>query len=234
MNTRLTAAIVSLLLSAASITAATFSAAHAVPPNTITIPNDPNFDMKKGLAFTETAEYKQQIDAVVERARKFCEPYVGQPKVAIVVDVDETVLDNREELRRSDSEVTADTPASWDAASFDRWVREARAPQIKQTGDFVRWAKEHHFAVFVITGRQSTQQSSTEANLIREGIPFDEVFTRPLGNTGPAEDFKTDYRRLIESRGYKIVCSIGDQESDLYGLHALDCEKMPNQMYFVP
>lgn len=33
--------------------------------------------------------------------------------------------------------------------------------------------------------------------------------------------------------GFKIVVNIGDQVSDLVGGYALDCEKLPNKMYFV-
>jgi predicted secreted acid phosphatase len=207
------------------------TAALAVPANQITIPQDPHFDSAAGLKYTETPEYRAEISSLVKRAREECQPFVGQDKVAIVFDIDETLLDNREEFRLRQER---NFDAFWNEGSWDKWVRESRAPQIKETADLARWAKNNHFAVFMITGRLATQQAATEANLIKEQIPFDEVFTKPLNYRGPAEDAKTDSRRIIESRGYKIICSIGDQESDLYGLHSIYCEKMPNKMYFVP
>ncbi len=216
-----------------AISLSTLSAAWARPSNEITIPNDPGFNLKKGLDFASSPDNQKQVESAVDAAKKACEPHIGEANLAIAVDIDETLLDNREEYRAHQLDETKLDGWNWDDASWDRWIDAAKAPSIKPVADFVRWAKVNKIAVFLITGRSVTQRGATELNLKNENIPFDEVFLKPINFKGRTEDFKTDYRRLIETRGYTIICNIGDQESDLYGLHSADCEKLPDQMYFI-
>ncbi|CCE07932.1 exported hypothetical protein [Bradyrhizobium sp. STM 3843] len=46
--------------------------------------------------------------------------------------------------------------------------------------------------------------------------------------------YKTSKRVDIESRGFTIIASIGDQKSDLAGGHAEMTFKLPNPFYFIP
>jgi hypothetical protein len=46
--------------------------------------------------------------------------------------------------------------------------------------------------------------------------------------------FKTNKRIEIENLGNTIIVNIGDQESDLVGLHAERAFKLPNPFYFIP
>lgn len=50
----------------------------------------------------------------------------------------------------------------------------------------------------------------------------------------PVSQFKTNARTEIESLGKTIIVNIGDQESDLVGLHAERAFKLPNPFYFIP
>jgi len=49
-----------------------------------------------------------------------------------------------------------------------------------------------------------------------------------------AVDFKAPERRKIAERGYTIVLSLGDQESDLKGGYAERTFKLPNPVYYLP
>jgi hypothetical protein len=49
-----------------------------------------------------------------------------------------------------------------------------------------------------------------------------------------AVDFKAPERRKIKERGYTIVLSLGDQESDLKGGYAERTFKLPNPVYYLP
>jgi 5'-nucleotidase (lipoprotein e(P4) family) len=208
------------------------SCALACPCNEITIPDDPHFDIKKGLEFSESELYSQELEKAVAAAKTACEANMSLPNRAIVVDLDETVLDNRELIRTAEVPANPTYLKTWIDAAWTKWVNEANIPAIKPTAEFVRWAKSKGFLVFAITARESNERDGTELNLKRQNIPYDGLFLKPLGSTERSEDFKTSYRRMLEQQGYTIVCNMGDQQSDLYGLHSIDCEKLPNRMYF--
>jgi hypothetical protein len=58
---------------------------------------------------------------------------------------------------------------------------------------------------------------------------------RAFGATFPsAADFKAPARQKITERGYTILLSMGDQESDLKGGYAERVFKLPNPVYFLP
>jgi len=204
--------------------------AHSSPCNDITIPANPHFDLKKGIEFSDTDAFRVRMNKAVHAATEFCQKHMDVPKPAVVLDIDETILDNRELIRKlmaKQSELK-----EWDAAAWDKWVSEAKIPEIKPTAGFVRWAHSKGIHVFLITARETDERAGTEANLKNDNIPYDELFLKDpaLGETN--EDFKSHTRAMLEKKGYTILCNIGDQFSDLYGLHAMDCEKIPNEMYF--
>jgi acid phosphatase len=52
---------------------------------------------------------------------------------------------------------------------------------------------------------------------------------------GSVSDYKTGERRKIENNGQvTIIANVGDQQSDLVGLHAERTFKVPNPFYFIP
>ena len=56
----------------------------------------------------------------------------------------------------------------------------------------------------------------------------------PEATFASAADFKAPERRKIAERGYTIVLSLGDQESDLKGGYAERTFKLPNPVYYLP
>ena len=57
----------------------------------------------------------------------------------------------------------------------------------------------------------------------------------PEGATfASAADFKAPERRKLTERGYTILLSMGDQQSDLDGGFAERTFKLPNPVYFLP
>jgi predicted secreted acid phosphatase len=184
------------------------------------------FTISEGLSYMNTGAYRQEFEKAVGSARKACEKHRGEKHLAIVSDIDETVLSNAEYLK-------AHPDGGW--GDFDSaWVSQSRAPALKPPAGFLAWARKNGFAVFFITGRPEHDRRDTIANLINAGIAYDGLFLRPEGDNSPAEEMKVKYRKQIESLGFKIIVNMGDQYSDLVGGHAEDCEKLPNKMYLVP
>ena len=79
--------------------------------------------------------------------------------------------------------------------------------------------------------------------IYEEGFPFpkeflsqewEQVILRPQGSFASAADFKAPERKKIADRGYTIVLSLGDQQSDLSGGFAERTFKLPNPVYFLP
>ncbi|HEY9868672.1 MAG TPA: HAD family acid phosphatase [Candidatus Obscuribacterales bacterium] len=181
-------------------------------------------DRRKGLAFTYTPEYRREFKEAIDSARKACRRHSEKGKVAVVADIDETLLDNREEIRRH---------PDFDWPQFFAWMGEAKAPVLEPTAGFLAWARKRGFAIFLVTGRQENLRRATIINLVRQNVAYDGLLMRPNGDERPAEQVKVPHREAIEKMGFTIVVNIGDQWSDLSGGHAENCVKLPNKMYFV-
>jgi len=188
----------------------------------------PDVSSVSGLEFTHTAEYRKEFSKAVSDAKAFCKQYLaehpGARNLAIISDIDETLLDNREQFQNHDKFV-------WD--EFETWIRQARSPLLKETAEFLSWARKNGFAVFLVTGRPERDRLYTIENLVSHGVSYDGLYLRPERSDEPAEFYKTPTRKSIEDKGFTIVANIGDQWSDLVGGSSLDCEKLPNKIYFI-
>ncbi len=202
-------------------------AKDADPPVKVTSPG--GYGHKIGLEFAKTPEYKKEFDQKIASAKEHCQTYLKEHPnsldMAIISDLDETLLDNRPYFEAVKKDFT------WD--DFEKWVFKAKAPNLPATAAFLKWAREQGFAVLFLTGRTENMRVVTTANLIKNKIAYDGLFMRGNGDKRPASKFKSEVRKKIEDMGYKIVVNIGDQDSDLAGGFALDGEKLPNKLYFV-
>jgi predicted secreted acid phosphatase len=218
------------LLLVALAVANPFSGLEAKPSSDFTVPADKpeGVSYREGLAYSHTQASRDQIKKAIAAAESFCKEYErdhpGDVNKAIVSDIDETLLDNREAFVGKDD---------FDSAAWANWIQQSRAPVIRPTFDFLRWARKRGYAIFLITGRHEKGRHATINNLVNDGVAYDGLFMRPDGNSSCAEDNKIKQREDIEALGYKVVVNIGDQASDLVGGHSLDCEKLPNKMYFI-
>ncbi|MBI2810493.1 MAG: hypothetical protein HYX67_06680 [Candidatus Melainabacteria bacterium] len=206
------------------------SIGFACPCSEITVPAAPpeSAGYEEGLKFSNTSQYKREFLNAVHSAQTFCLKYKrehpDETNLAIVSDIDETVLDNRPHFRRH-------PVRDWDV--FDKWLQESKAPILKPTYDFLKWGREQGFTIFLITGRPESDRKPTIINLVRDQISYDGLYLREHHGGPPAEMYKTAVREQIEKMGFKIIANIGDQFSDLAGGYSLDCEKLPNKMYFI-
>lgn len=211
--------------------------AMARPANEITIPNDPKYKLGPGLRYMKTDEYKKEVEKVVAEAKAHCQKFVGDPNAAVVLDLDETLFDSSDHYAQYGlDKQTDDWKQPWTEEherTWSRYVAEAKAPAIPAVLAFAKWCNENGMPIFFITGRNASLRAGTELNLQRLGVKYVALYME-LTQPKPSypEDFKTAYRREIERQGYRIVCNMGDQESDLYGLHAEECFKIPNRAYF--
>lgn len=129
---------------------------------------------------------------------------------AVIVDVDETILDNSPYQAR-----LLLAGESHNSAAWSRWVVEERAEPVPGALDFVLRARELGIEVFYVTNRNSDLEMATRANLLRLGFPLpdhtDVVLTR-----GEEPEWVSDKttRRQEVARTYRIVMLIGDDLND--------------------
>jgi hypothetical protein len=206
------------------------SALAACNCDTVKVPSPAPEGMGRdtGEQFYHSAEYGREFDAAIADAKKFCINFKKEhpnAKLAVVSDIDETLLNNEPMLKDHDK---IDTEAFWD------WVNTSKAPKLRKTADFIAWARKNGYSIFLVTGRFEKYRPHTIVNLRDQGIAYDGLYLRPTGQTIPAEDYKTEVRKSIEAMGFTIAENIGDQFSDLAGGHSANCTKLPNKFYFIP
>ena len=161
----------------------------------------------KALAYQAYNLAQMQLDRIQQQGAK------GK-KSAVVVDIDETVLDNTpyeaESLLRDKP-----YPACWDA-----WMRQASASAIPGAVSFLKRAKAQGFEVFYISNRLNRYLMPTLKNLQKEGFPNADalhVFLKGVkSHRNPHPERKESRRKYIESGGYEIALLMGDNLRDFY------------------
>jgi putative acid phosphatase of HAD superfamily subfamily IIIB len=150
-----------------------------------------------------------------------------KPKLALVLDIDETSLSNYSAL--------AATSFKGATAALTTSLFAATSPAIEPTLQLFDDARSQKVSVFFITGRPDLQvvRDRTEENLTSAGYSgWKELVLKPSDAPG-TRDYKSAARAAIEDDGYRIVLNVGDQDSDLKGGYADKAYKLPNPFYFI-
>jgi len=135
---------------------------------------------------------------------------------AVVLDVDETVLDNSAYEAR-----LIEDGAQFDRASWAAWVEEEAAPAVPGVLEFTQAADSLGIAVIYLTNRRGPGEAATRRNLEALGFPIDESFdavlTRgDLTRTGEPE-FDTSEkgpRREVVAERFRVLQLFGDNLGD--------------------
>jgi len=134
-------------------------------------------------------------------------------KPAVVVDIDETVLDNSPYQAR-----LVRDGASYDDASWDAWVSEGKAGAVPGAVAFAQAAAAKGVTMIYISNRTEHMKAVTLDNLRRLGFPVanDEVYLG-LDKFVPGceqEGSEKACRRQLVARQYRVLMQFGDQLSD--------------------
>jgi 5'-nucleotidase (lipoprotein e(P4) family) len=154
-------------------------------------------------------------DAIAPAERSH--PVRGLPP-AIIVDIDETVLDNsafQARLVRDGREFDYETWADW--------VDEARAIAVPGAVEFLDAAARRGVTVFYVTNREHAQREPTLVNLRQSGFPVATEVPGYLGLgmevPGCVEEGQNKVcRRLWVAQRYRVLMQFGDQLSDFAGI----------------
>ena len=129
-------------------------------------------------------------------------------KPAIIVDVDETVLDNTAYEARMILDGTK-YPEGW-----VNWGKEAAATEVPGAKDFLNYAASKDVTIFYVTNRVVELKEATKKNLTKLGIPWDKtkdtVLMRGENNWGSDKG----PRRTFVGNEYRVLLMIGDNLGD--------------------
>ena len=168
--------------------------------NTFQIYNSAKNNIDKALADKSWTALKNQL-----------KNYQNLPP-AIILDIDETVLDNSEHQVRSIKNGT-NYPIGW-----KEWVSEESAGALPGVKEFLSYANTKGIKIFYVTNRTHDLEEYTRNNIKSLGLPFDNDMDVLLmkNEKGWGSD-KTSRRDLIR-KDFRVIQIFGDQLDDFIPL----------------
>lgn len=163
----------------------------------------------RALAYQSFVLARLRLDADLRGHRNAIQrrsPKVSLPP-AVIVDADETVLDNSRFQAELALRGLAYTPESWTS-----WCERAEAGAVPGAVDFLNYAITRGVKVFYITNRRLPEKAGTLRNLRSLGFPNvtkATVMVREDGSTSSKES-----RRKTVGNHYRIAMLIGDNLND--------------------
>jgi acid phosphatase len=144
-------------------------------------------------------------------------------KPAVVLDIDETVLDNSPYQARLIKSGGEFNEADWAA-----WCKEEKARALPGVVEFTQFAARHGIAVIYVSNRAKDLDEATLANLRQVGLPVSgpEAFLGLGTFVQDCEQVGTEKgcRRQLISRKYRVLMQFGDQIGDFANVLANTAE----------
>jgi acid phosphatase len=129
--------------------------------------------------------------------------YSGLPP-AIMLDIDETVLDNGPYEARIIKKL-----GSYSPSSFTEWCQHENAPLVPGVRTFLEHAIAQNVAVFYYSARREKLRACTSRNMHELGLPLPDDSRLLLHN----DTNKSRYREMV-AKHYRILLLIGDNLED--------------------
>ena len=129
---------------------------------------------------------------------------------AIILDVDETVLNNlpfQAQLIKEQKEFNQET--------WTQWIKKASAVPVPGASEFLAYAASRGVTIFYVTNREATQEADTRINLEKYKLPLRsdiDVILSKNENEWKSSD-KTA-RRSYVSKNFRILALVGDDLGD--------------------
>lgn len=144
-------------------------------------------------------------------------------KPAVVLDIDETVLDNSPYQARLIKSGGEFNEADWAA-----WCKEEKARALPGVVEFTQFAAQHGIAVIYVSNRAKDLDEATLANLRQAGLPVSgpQAFLGLGTFVQDCEQVGTEKgcRRQLISRKYRVLMQFGDQIGDFANVLANTAE----------
>ena len=158
-----------------------------------------------------------QLDRALEDRRWTAIPeQAGRPDLstlppAVILDVDETVLDNSPEEGQRVLERSRYLPDL-----FTNWVMRAEAAAVPGADDFIRYALRRGVQVYLVTNRNASLKAPTVDNLAKRQMPIGPEFVLCLGERGWGGD--KSGRRQFVAADHRVLLMVGDDLGDFVSI----------------
>jgi 5'-nucleotidase (lipoprotein e(P4) family) len=158
-----------------------------------------------------------QLDRALEDPRWTAIPeQAGRPDLpalapAVILDVDETILDNSPE----EGQRVLDR-AHYMPDLFAKWVTRAEAQPIPGADDFMRYALRRGVQVYLVTNRMASLKASTVENLVKLQVPLGPEFVLCRGERGWEGDKSS--RRQFVAADHRVLLMVGDDLGDFVSI----------------
>ena len=129
-------------------------------------------------------------------------------KPAIIVDVDETVLDNTAYEARMILDGTK-YPEGWVS-----WGKEAAATEVPGAKNFLNYAASKGVTIFYVTNRVVELKEATKKNLTSLGMPWNQTKDTVLMRGENNWDSDKGPRRALIGNEYRVLLMVGDNLGD--------------------
>ena len=143
---------------------------------------------------------------------------------AVILDLDETVLDNSPYFAR----LVRDN-AGYSDEGWNRWSAQANAAALEGAVAFLQYAARRGVQIFYISNRTSVEEATTRANLQRLGCALQEPEDHVL-LWGERPDWKSDKsnRRRVVAQKYRVLLLVGDDLNDFVSARSLTLAQRAN------
>jgi len=166
----------------------------------------------------DVALAEKNWDALVPEERELIGDATALPP-AVIMDIDETVLDNSPYQAR-----LIQNGLEYNDVTWAQWVAEKKARPVPGVLDFARAAEAKGVTILYLSNRAQHLQQATLANLRAEGLPVkDESVFLGLGTVVEGcEQHGTEKtcRRRLAGRDYRVLMQFGDQLGDFVDILA--------------
>ena len=155
----------------------------------------------------DTAIADKKWTAALEQTGEYSEK-----PMAIILDVDETVLDNVAFQARSILSGLS-YPNGW-----IEWGLEASAKPVPGVLNFLKNASKKGIKIFYVTNRVAELEEATRKNIKNLGLPFDEDRDVLLMRDENGWGSDKVSRRALVAKDYRVLMLVGDQLTDFISL----------------
>ena len=181
----------------------------------------------KALAYQAFNEGKEYLSFIASNSKP--------SEMAVVVDIDETVLDNSPYQAKAIVDGFS-YPEQW-----NEWCNLAEAKPVPGSLEFLKFADSLGFGIFYISNRKKDfVLEGTIKNLLNEGFPQVSIETVMLreeeSEDNPNPSDKESRRNIVRGKGLEIILLAGDNLGDFFtdnsNLSARDSLVLSNKIFF--
>ncbi|MCO5598911.1 hypothetical protein L7F22_053010 [Adiantum nelumboides] len=181
--------------------------------------------------YVHSGQYIKDVEMAVSSARHYLHSLVLEDNqtFGVILDIDETALSNTFLHQKG----RFSSLGFW-GGSLRRRVKRNKAVPLRPVLELYHELRAANWSIFFVSERPESALDLTVQNLLESGYEgWSGLFLRSAGEwESTVQAFKSNSRIEIEKRGYKILCALGDQWSDIVGpATANRTFKLPNPIY---